>query len=105
MKNCRPVTKEVLTNPIQIETGERDLSLDKAREIADQEARKHSSDPVLVSWYEAKSGRHSPPVECCGEEKPAWVVYAESRGANITIDINQEDYVFIYLDYSPENEP
>jgi hypothetical protein len=55
---------------------------------------------MLLAWYEKKTGRYSPPVECCGKEKPSWVVYAESRGGNITIDINKEEYVFIYADAS-----
>ena len=49
-------------------------------------------------------------MACAGEmdlaakevEKPAWVIYAESRGGNITIDINQEEYIFIYLDLSKD---
>ena len=37
-------------------------------------------------------------VECCSEHKPGWIVYAESRGGNITIDNNDEKDVFIYRD-------
>jgi len=98
MDICRPVTKEVLTNPIHIQTTGGDLSFHSARDIANREAKKLCSDPMLLAWYEKKTGRYSPPVDCCGEEKPSWVVYAESRGGNITIDINQEEYVFIYTD-------
>jgi hypothetical protein len=58
---------------------------------------------MLLAWFDKKNGRFSPPVECCGDEKPAWIIYAESRGGNITIDINQEAYVFIYLDAMPES--
>jgi hypothetical protein len=51
---------------------------------------------MLLAWYEAKSGRFSPAVECCSETKPGWLVYAESRGGNIAIDINDQEYVFVY---------
>ena len=42
--------------------------------------------------YEGSTGSFSPHVECCSEHKPGWVVYAESRGGHITIDINDEAY-------------
>jgi len=32
--------------------------------------------------------------------KSGWIVYAESRGGTIAIDINDEEYIFIYLDAS-----
>jgi hypothetical protein len=35
-------------------------------------------------------------IICCGTEKPVWLVHAESRGADISVDINNEDYVFVY---------
>ena len=76
------------------------LDFGQAREVADQKARELGAEPMLLAWYEAKSGKFSPPVECCSEKKPGWIVYAESRGGTITIDINDEEYVFIYLDAS-----
>ena len=97
MNSCQPVREDLLTNPILINTEGNGLDFNEAKEIADREAGKINSDPMLLAWYERKTGSYSPPVACCGEEKPAWVIYAESRGGNITVDINQEEYVFIYL--------
>jgi hypothetical protein len=54
---------------------------------------------MLLGWCDATSGRFSPNVTCCSEDKPAWIVYAETRGGNLTIDINDEKYVFIYCDF------
>jgi hypothetical protein len=51
---------------------------------------------MLMAWYESSSGSFSPNVQCCSEHKPGWVVYAESRGGHITIDIKDEEYIFIY---------
>lgn len=99
MEKCEIVTRDVLTDPVQIHQ-DKPLDFAQAREIADRTARELGADPMLLAWYEARSGRFSPPVECCSEIKPGWVVYAESRGGNITIDINDEEYVFIYLDAS-----
>ena len=99
MEKCEIVTKGVLTNAVLIHKG-MPLDFGQAREIADQKAQELGSDPMLLAWYEAKSGKFSPPVECCNEVKPGWIVYAESRGGTITIDINDEEYIFIYRDAS-----
>ncbi len=99
MERCEILTRDVLSNPVLIYHG-RPLDFGQAREVADQKARELGADPMLLAWYEAKSGKFSPPVECCSETKPGWLVYAESRGGAITIDINDEEYLFIYLDAS-----
>jgi hypothetical protein len=79
---------------------EKDISFEKARSAADKKARDLGDDPMLLAWYDGRSGRYSPPVECCSEKKPGWIVYAESRGGDITIDINEETFVFIYRSFS-----
>jgi hypothetical protein len=99
MNACGIPTRDVLTNPVMIRQ-EGPIDFAQARKVAEQKARELSVDPMLLAWYEAKSGKFSPPVECCSETKPGWIVYAESRGGTITIDINDEEYVFIYLDVS-----
>jgi hypothetical protein len=99
VKSCEILTRDVLTDPVLIHQG-RPLDFARAREIADQKARELCADPMLLAWYEAESGRFSPPVECCSETKPGWIVYAESRGGTVTIDINDEEYIFIYRDAS-----
>lgn len=99
MESCEMPTRAVLTDPVSIYSS-RPLDFDEARKLADQKAKELSEDPMLLAWYERKSGRFSPPVECCSEFKPGWIVYAESRGGSMTIDINDEEYLFIYLDAS-----
>ncbi len=90
--------KDMLPNPVSIQLHEIPGDLRAAKRIADQKAAELAAEPMLLAWYEAKTGRFSPNVECCSETKPGWVVYAESRGGNITIDINDQTYVFIYRD-------
>ena len=99
MAHCEIVTRDMLTDPVLIREDD-SLDYHKARKVADKKAREFSEDPMLLAWYEARSGRFSPPVECCSEIRPGWIVYAESRGGNITIDINEEEYIFIYRDVS-----
>jgi len=98
MTPCQTFQKDMLTHPVSIRLDETPPDLEAAKRIADQKAFDLLSDPMLLAWYEAKSGRFSPNVECCSENKPGWIVYAESRGGTVTIDINDQAYVFIYRD-------
>ena len=52
---------------------------------------------MLLSWYQGKTGESYPNLECGPVDKPAWIIFAESRGGDLTIDINGGQYVFIYL--------
>ena len=82
---------------IKVEKGEGELNFTAARIVADAEAARLSPDPMLLAWYEAGSGEFSPRVDsCCAKKKPGWLIYAESRGGEIQIVINDLEYVFIY---------
>ena len=87
--------KIFLTNPIHLRS-EKNLDFETAKQIATQKARELCSDPMMLAWYEGKTGDYVPKTECDVGDKPAWVIYAESRGGDITIDINEEEYIFIY---------
>lgn len=86
----------MLKNPVQVRVDEAGLDWARAREVADREAGKKCAAPMLLAWYNGKTGEFSPQVECCAEDRPAWLIYAESRGGDILIDINDEEYVFVY---------
>ncbi len=96
MVECVVLRKDMLRNPVEVRLEEEGLDFAKAKEAADREAGKRTGAPMLLAWYEGKTGRFSPQVTCCGEDKPAWLIYAESRGGSIVIDINDEAYVFVY---------
>ena len=68
----------------------------EAKRMADRAARDCAPHPMLLAWFSREDGEHSPRVECCGEGRPAWLVYAESRGGNLTIRLNGGAYVFVY---------
>ncbi len=93
--DCKYVTTEMLTHPVVV-ISDKHLNFSEARVLADSKARELSSDPMLLAWFDKGTGRFSPDVICCGEDKPTWLIYAESRGADIEVDINNEDYVFVY---------
>jgi len=86
----------MLKNPIRIQVDNEALDFARAKQLADEAAKKVTADPMLLAWYNAKTGDFSPPVTCCGEDRPTWLIYAESRGGTICIDINEEEFVFVY---------
>ena len=95
MAACVTLKREMLNNPIHLKVaGEVDFV--RARALAEARARKAGGEPMLLAWYNGVTGEFSPQVTCCGEEKPTWLIYAESRGGDLVIDINDEAYVFVY---------
>jgi hypothetical protein len=96
METCVPLTKDMLKDPVHLQVEDEELDFARAKQLADKEAKKLTADPMLLAWYNAKTGEFSPPVTCCGEDRPTWLIYAESRGGTICIDINEEEFVFVY---------
>jgi len=82
---------------INLDIDDPDLDFLTAKNIAKQKAIDIANDPMMLSWYNGKTGESYPNLECGPGDKPAWITYAESRGADFTLDINDGQYVFIYL--------
>ncbi|MDY6851653.1 MAG: AF1514 family protein [Thermodesulfobacteriota bacterium] len=72
------------------------IGYEKALELAKDEARQRLDDPMLLAWYEQEGERFSPRVQCCGEDEPAWAVYARSRGGKLRVEVNKGEYIFIF---------
>jgi hypothetical protein len=96
MAECIPLSREMLKDPIDLHLPEAPLDFARARAIADRRARQTVPEPMLLAWYDRDAGKFSPQIPCCGDAKPGWLVYAESRGGDLVIDINGEAYVFVY---------
>ena len=96
MADCIPLSREMLRDPIDVDVADAPLDFARARALAEARARQEAADPMLLAWYDRGTGRFSPQVTCCGDDKPAWLIYAESRGGDLVIDINREAYVFVY---------
>ena len=75
---------------------ERPLDFSAARAAAQEAALTRASEPLLLAWLDAESGRFSPNVTCCGDDKPTWLVYAESRGGDLSISVNGGLFVFVF---------
>jgi hypothetical protein len=99
MNGCRPLKKENLDHAIKVDINKEYLDFQTARQEAIKKAHEVITSPILMAWYDKKAGRYSPPVECCGDEKPSWMIYAESRGGNTVIDVNDGEFVFMFADF------
>ena len=97
MELMKPKLNKFLGKHIKIRIDDTDLDFAAAKEAAKQKAKETSADPMLLSWLNGKTGDSYPDIECGPDDKPAWIVWAESRGGDLTIDINQGQYVFIFL--------
>ena len=93
----KPKIEEYPGRLIEIRSDNPDLDFEEATDFAKQRAKETCADPMLLSWYQGKTGESYPYLECGPSDKPAWITYAESRGGDLTIDINEGQYVFIYL--------
>jgi len=84
-------------NHIKLIIDDNDLDFKSAKDLAKQKAKELTDDPMLLSWYCGKTGEYYPKTECGKTDKPAWIVFAESRGADIATNINDGGYIFLYL--------
>lgn len=86
-----------LINPLKIKTEPADLDFPTARRIAEDKARALCPAPTLICWYDSTTGRCHPEVQCASTGKPGWLDYAEACKCDMTVDINDEQYIFVYL--------
>ncbi len=76
------------------------LDFEMVKNIAQQKIKESCTDYMLLSWFKGKTGEHYPTIKCGVNDKPAWIVWAEARGGDITIDVNDGEYIFIFLSLS-----
>jgi hypothetical protein len=96
MKACEIPRPELLPGAIALNFKE-ELDFERAKKAALGMAKTYYSDPLLVGWFDRKNGVHDPQdVNCEEDGTPAWLNDAKSHGGNLTIDINHEEYVFIF---------
>jgi hypothetical protein len=84
-------------NHIRLTIDDKRLDLASAMDIAKKKAKESSPDPMLLSWFCGITGEFYPKAECGRMDKPVWIIFAESRGADIAININDGEYIFLYL--------
>jgi hypothetical protein len=94
MKLLKSKIKDDPGKHIEMRIDNPDLDFAEVKDIATQKAKDICDDPMLLFWYQGRTGESYPISECGPGDKPAWIVYAESRGGNLIIDINAGQYVF-----------
>ena len=97
MNVLKPKIKDYPGTHIELTIDNPDLEFEEASGLAKQAAKEACADPMLLSWYQGQTDESYPNTECGPGDRPAWIVYAESRGGDLTVDINDGQYVFIYL--------
>ena len=80
---------------IHIDSDELDFTT--AKNLAKQKAATLCKDPMLLSWYQGRTGKSYPNLECGRDDIPAWILYAVSRNGDISVSINDGEYIFIFL--------
>jgi hypothetical protein len=63
MSGCIELTKEMLVSPRRLTVTSNDLTFSTARALADEEALRVSPEPMLLAWFDKKTGAVSPRVE------------------------------------------
>jgi hypothetical protein len=85
----------MLNNPVEVRAAG-PLDWQRARDLAQLKAGEAGGAPMLLAWFDRARARFSPNITCCREDKPSWLTYAESRGGDIVIIINDLDYIFVF---------
>lgn len=74
-----------------------DVDFAEAREAAEQFIIDRITDPILIAWYDGKRNEEHPKVPEC-QHKPGWLSYAEGHGGRLRVDINEDEYSFIFAE-------
>jgi hypothetical protein len=61
--SCKILTREMLHLPIDVFVEDPALDFFSAKKVADARARQQSEEPMLLAWYDRRSGEFSPRVE------------------------------------------
>ena len=95
MQECQIPREEILPGAVHVRLEGAARSLERAREAASSLAHTYGANPELISWYDRGHQDFSPREEC-KEGLPGWVAYARAHGGSLTVDVNHEEYVFIF---------
>ncbi|WP_372680622.1 AF1514 family protein [Desulfosarcina sp.] len=90
-------TNDYTLDTVAINVDDADLDLAAARAMAKAKARSMDSNAMMLSYHSGKTGEFWPAYDCGGGGRPPWIVFAEARGYNLKIDINNGEYEFFYL--------
>jgi hypothetical protein len=88
---------EYTLDTVALTVDDPELDLPSASAMAKEKARELDSNAMMLSYHSTKTGEYWPNHDCGSDTKPPWIVFAESRGYNLKIDINNGEFEFYYL--------
>ena len=97
MAQLQTTSNEYTLDTVAMNVEDADLDLTAARAMAKAKARSMDSNAMMLSYHSGKTGEFWPNYDCGGSGRPPWIVFAEARGYNLKIDINDGEYEFFYL--------
>lgn len=97
MAEIKPQLGSYPLERVKLSVSDQDLDVAKAGAMAKERARDMDPNAMMLSYYSRKTGEFWPNYECGGGGRPPWVVFAEARGYNLLIDINDGQFEFYYL--------
>lgn len=97
MVQIHKLTEDQSKDYIEMQINGESLDFNRAKQVAKDKAFEVCDHPMILSWKNGKTGESHPDYECGVNDRPFWIRYAEGRGANLTIDINKGEYVFMVL--------
>ncbi len=92
---CPPLQRAMLPRPLDLNVPP-GLSRPEVMARATLKARTLHPEVMLLAWFDRLAGEFSPAIACCREDLPGWLAYALSRGADLIISVNHEEYVFAF---------
>jgi hypothetical protein len=97
METCEIPREDMLPRPVaRLKIQDENCAFECVKEAALDLAEKYGAETRLLSWFDKRGRAHSQMDECCVDGQPSWIAYAEAHGANLTVDVNNEDYVLIF---------
>ena len=97
MAELRTTSTEYTLDTVNLSVENPGLDLVEATALAKAKARDMDSNAMMLSYHSGKTGEFWPTYDCGGGGRPPWMVFAEARGYNLKIDINNGEYEFFYL--------
>ena len=82
---------------VKLTIDDADLDFETARDQAKARALEINRNAMQLAWYNRRTDQGFPDYDCGPGDRPPWQVFADARGGNLTIDINDGAYLFIYL--------
>ena len=97
MAELNTTANEYTLDTVSLSVEDENLTLTEATAMAKEKAREMDKNAMMLSYHSGKTGEYWPNHDCGSDKRPPWLVFAESRGYNLTIDINNGEFEFFYL--------